>query len=168
MTQTSTLRLPRRHAPLVHDAPARHAEPVRVERTHVERTEAPLTRRHSTASIELVVWAVFTAATPFAIGIGMLGSLLRADAGLAFGSYDVLFYAGLVAGIAAGVFALALGAWPWAASLVASPALIVAIGSVFDGDWVLIALLASPIMIFVGIVGVFVTARRATDRTWEL
>ena len=168
MTQTSTLRLPRRHAPLVHHAPARHVERTRVEAMHVERTEAPLARRHSTASVELAVWAVFTAATPFAIGIGMLGSLLRADAGLGFGSYDMLFYAGLVAGIAAGVFALALGAWPWAASLVASPALIVAIGSVFDGDWVLLALLASPLLILAGIVGVFVTARRATDRTWEL
>ena len=128
MTQTPTLRLPRRHAPLVHHAPARHVEPARVKRTHVERTEA----------------------------------------GLAFGSYDMLFYAGLVAGIAAGVFALALGAWPWAASLVASPALIVAIGSVFDGDWVLLALFASPILILAGIVGSLVTARRATDRTWEL
>lgn len=168
MTQTPTLRLPRRHAPLVHQAPARHVERARVERTNVERTEAPLARRHSTASIELGVWAAFTAATPFAIGIGMLGSLLRAEAGLPFGSYDVLFYAGLVAGIAAGIFALALGAWPWAASLVASPALIVAIGSVFDGDWVLLALLASPLLIVSGIVGVLVTARRATDRTWEL
>ena len=168
MTQTSTLRLPRRHAPLVHHAPARHVERAQVERIHVERTEAPLARRHSTASVELAVWAIFTAATPFAIGIGILGSVLRAEAGLAFGSYDVLFYAGLVAGIAAGVFALALGAWPWAASLVASPALIVAIGSVFDGDWVLLALLASPLLILAGIVGVFVTARRATDRTWEL
>lgn len=168
MTQTPTLRLPRRHAPLVHPAPARHVERARVERARVERTEAPLARRHSTASVELAVWAVFTAATPFAIGIGMLGSLLRAEAGMAFGSYDMLFYAGLVAGIAAGVFALALGAWPWAASLVASPALIVAIGSVFDGDWVLLALLASPILILAGVVGVFVTARRATDRTWEL
>lgn len=168
MTQTPTLRLPRRHAPLVRHAPARHVERARVERTHVERTEATLARRHSTAAVELAVWAVFTAATPFAIAIGMLGSLLRAEAGLAFGSYDMLFYAGLVAGIAAGVFALALGAWPWAASLVASPALIVAIGSVFDGDWVLLALLASPILILAGIVGVLVTARRATDRTWEL
>ena len=168
MTQAPTLRLPRRHAPLVRHAPARHVERARVERTHVERTEAPLARRHSTASVELAVWSVFTAATPFAIGIGILGSVLRAEAGLAFGSYDMLFYAGLVAGIAAGVFALALGAWPWAASLVASPALIVAIGSVFDGDWVLLALLASPILILAGIVGVLVTARRATDRTWEL
>ena len=173
MTQTQSLRLPRRHAPQVHRAPARHAERTVVERSHVDRThvegtQAPLARRHSTASVELAVWAVFTAATPFAIGIGMLGSLLRAEAGLGFGSYDMLFYAGLVAGIAAGVFALALGAWPWAASLVASPALIVAIGSVFDGDWVIMAMLASPILIFAGIVGVFVTARRATERTWEL
>ncbi|GAA1805424.1 hypothetical protein [Agromyces neolithicus] len=163
MTQTHSLRLPRTHAPQVPRAAARH-----VERVRVEADSAPQSRRHSTASIELTLWAVFTAATPFAIGIGMLGSLLRAEAGHGFGGYDVLFYSGLAAGIAAGVFALALGAWPWAASLVASPALIVAIGSVFDGDWVLMALLASPILVLAGIAGVLVTARRATDRTWEL
>ena len=50
----------------------------------------------------------------------------------------------------------------------ASPALIVAIGSVFDGDWVFIALIASPILVFAGVLGVLVTARRATERTWEL
>ncbi len=162
MTQTQSLRLPRIHAPQVQRAPARH-----VERTHVERTNAPRARTRSAAWVELTLWAVFTVATPFAIGIGMLGSLVRAEAGQGFGGYDVLFYAGLVAGIAAGVFALMLGAWPWAASLVASPALIVAIGSVFDGDWVLMALIASPILVFSGILGVLVTARRATDRAWE-
>jgi hypothetical protein len=167
MTQTQSLRLPRIHAPQVHRAPARHVEPAHVERTHAPRA-ARRPAAAAVAAVELTLWAVFTVATPFAIGIGMLGSLLRAEAGLAFGGYDVLFYAGLVAGIAAGVFALMLGASPWAASLVASPALIVAIGSVFDGGWVVMALIASPILVFVGMLGVFVTARRATDRTWEL
>ncbi|GAA1752006.1 hypothetical protein [Agromyces humatus] len=167
MTQTQSLRLPRTHAPQVQRARAQHMERALAEHT-VGRTDARRAPRHSTASVELALWSVFTAATPFAIGIGMLGSLLRAEAGHGFGGYDVLFYAGLAAGIAAGLFALALGAWPWAASLVASPALIVAIGSVFDGDWVLMALVASPILVFAGILGVLVTARRATDRTWEL
>ncbi|MCD2443031.1 hypothetical protein LQ757_12180 [Agromyces sp. SYSU K20354] len=163
MTQIQSLRLPRTHAPRAARAPAAY-----MGRTQIERTHAPRARRRSAASVELIVWSVFTAATPFAIGIGMLGSLIRAEAGHGFGGYDVLFYVGLATGIAAGLFALGLGAWPWAASLVASPALIVAIGSVFDGDWVLMALIASPILVFAGILGVLVTARRATDRTWEL
>lgn len=163
MTQTHSLRLPRIHAPQVQRAPAGHAE-----RTHVERTHAPRSRRRAAGTVGLTVWAVITAATPFAIGIGMFGSLMRAESGQDFGGYDMLFSVGLIAGIAVGVFALVLGAWPWAASLVASPALIVAIGSVFDGDWVPMALIASPILVFAGILGVAVTARRATDRTWEL
>jgi len=168
MTQTQSLRLPRSHAPQVQRAPARHVERTRVEHAQVERAHVERVRRRSAAMVEFAVWSILTALTPFAIGVGMLGSLLRAEAGKGFGGYDVLFYVGLVAGIASGLFALALGAWPWAASLVASPALIVAIGSVFDGDWVLMALVASPILVLAGIVGVLVTARRATERTWEL
>ena len=48
------------------------------------------------------------------------------------------------------------------------PALIVGLGTVFDGGWTVIALLGSPIAVFVGIGGVLVTAREAMDRTFEL
>ena len=134
----------------------------------VPTSPTPRPARRPLRVLLLIVWAVAALASGVAI---LLGALTAALNGAGFettvASSTPLFIAALVVNLAAGVCGILLGGRWWTARLVAAPALIFGVSFLWQGEWVVTPLMASPLIVVIGIVCVLALphsrARRAAS-----
>lgn len=101
----------------------------------------------------MIIWAVAAVAAGVAIVFGALTAALDgAGFDTRFSSPTPLFVLCLVVSVAAGVCGILLGGRWWTAPLVAAPALLFGASLLFSGEFVTTALLASPVLVVVGVV----------------
>ena len=131
----------------------------------VPTSPTPIPARRTLRVLVLIVWAVAALASGVAI---LLGALTAALNGAGFEttvtSSTPLFIASLVVNVAAGACGILLGGRWWTAPLVAASALIFGVSFLWQGEWVVTPLVASPLIVVIGIVCVLALPRSRARR----